>query len=126
MITVSLIGGDEAARAEVRRILERAGITVVGEREAVDDIDTSGDVLVRAVMASNGTSDSAVREALTAREREVLTLLADGLSNRRAAERLGISEHTVKFHVTSIYGKLGASSRAELIRRAARRGLIAI
>ena len=56
----------------------------------------------------------------------MLDLLADGYSNRRIAERLGISEHTSKFHVASIYGKLGVASRAEAIRAAVRRGLIAI
>jgi DNA-binding NarL/FixJ family response regulator len=61
---------------------------------------------------------------LTAREQEVLELLAAGLSNRRIAERLGISEHTVKFHVNAIYGKLDASSRTEAVNHALRRGLL--
>jgi DNA-binding CsgD family transcriptional regulator len=56
----------------------------------------------------------------------VLDWLALGLSNRAIAARLGISEHTVKFHVASIYGKLGVSSRAEAVRGAARRGLITL
>lgn len=56
-------------------------------------------------------------EALTAREREVLELLASGLTNREIAERLAISEHTVKFHVSTIYGKLGAGTRTEAVRR---------
>ncbi len=47
-------------------------------------------------------------ERLTAREQEVLEWLSQGLSNRRIAERLGISEHTVKFNINAIYGKLGA------------------
>ncbi|HEY8551360.1 MAG TPA: helix-turn-helix transcriptional regulator [Vicinamibacterales bacterium] len=65
-------------------------------------------------------------EPLTAREQDVLELLAQGLSNRQMAERLRISEHTVKFHVASIYGKLGVSGRAAAVRRALRRGLIEI
>jgi len=65
-------------------------------------------------------------EPLTAREREVLELLAQGLSNRRLAERLGISEHTAKFHVASVCGKLGASSRTEAVSRGVRRGLITL
>jgi two-component system, NarL family, nitrate/nitrite response regulator NarL len=118
MIRVSLIGLDGAARSEVRRILERGGIVVVDEGDSMPDV---------AVVHLNGTGDDPGSvDALTVRERDVLELLAEGLSNRRVAERLGISEHTVKFHVASIYGKLGASSRAELIRRAARRGLITI
>jgi DNA-binding NarL/FixJ family response regulator len=118
MITVSLVGFDDAARSQVRRILERAGITVLPEGDELPDVVVAN--------ANNRGEDFDTPESLTAREREVLELLADGLSNRRVAERLGISEHTVKFHVASIYGKLGASSRAELIRRAARRGLITI
>ncbi len=65
-------------------------------------------------------------EPLTPREREVLERLADGLSNREIAGRLGISEHTVKFHVSSIYGKLGVSGRAEAVRRGVRRGLVSL
>ena len=63
-------------------------------------------------------------EPLTAREHEVLVLLADGLRNREIASRLGISEHTVKFHLAAIFGKLGASSRTEVVRKALRLGLI--
>ena len=63
-------------------------------------------------------------EALTRRELEVLPLLADGLTNRRIAERLGISEHTAKFHVNAILGKLGAATRAEAVALAARQGLL--
>ncbi|HEX7113757.1 MAG TPA: response regulator transcription factor [Steroidobacter sp.] len=62
--------------------------------------------------------------ALTPREREVLALLAEGLALKLVAARLGISEHTVKTHVGSLYEKLGASSRAEAIMEAARRGLV--
>ncbi len=61
---------------------------------------------------------------LTAREIEVLALMADGLPNKAIAARLGISEHTVKFHVGSILAKLGASSRAEAVAIAARKGIL--
>ena len=63
-------------------------------------------------------------EALTPRELEVLRLLAEGLSNKVIAHRLGISEHTVKFHTNAILGKLGAQSRTEAVVRATRLGLI--
>jgi DNA-binding NarL/FixJ family response regulator len=63
-------------------------------------------------------------EALTPRELEVLRLLAEGLSNKAIARRLGISEHTVKFHTNAILGKLGAQSRTEAVVRATRLGLI--
>jgi two-component system, NarL family, nitrate/nitrite response regulator NarL len=65
-------------------------------------------------------------EGLTAREREVLGLLGEGLSNKAIAARLGISEHTAKFHVNAILAKLGAESRAAAIVRAARLGLVAL
>jgi len=63
-------------------------------------------------------------EHLTPREQEVLQLLAQGLSNKLIAARLGISDHTVKFHVNAILGKLGAQSRTEAIAQAARLGLV--
>ncbi len=65
-------------------------------------------------------------EALTSREREVLVLVADGLHNREVAERLGVSEHTIKFHLGAIFGKLGASTRTEAVQKGLRMGLIAI
>ena len=61
---------------------------------------------------------------LTPREREALQLLAEGLPNKAIADRLGISEHTVKFHVNSLMGKLGAQSRTEPVTRATRLGLL--
>lgn len=63
-------------------------------------------------------------EHLTAREREVLRLMSTGLGNKDIAVRLGISEHTVKFHASSILGKLGASSRTEAVSQGIRRGVI--
>ena len=65
-------------------------------------------------------------EPLTAREREVLELLGRGLSNKLIAHELHISEHTVKFHVSSLYAKLGVGNRAEAVSQGARRGLISL
>jgi DNA-binding NarL/FixJ family response regulator len=65
-------------------------------------------------------------EALTAREREVLDLLGRGLSNKLIARELHISEHTVKFHISSLYAKLGVNNRAEAVSRGARYGLISL
>jgi DNA-binding NarL/FixJ family response regulator len=65
-----------------------------------------------------------ITEPLTARELQVLQLVAQGLPNKGIARRLGISENTAKFHVASLSGKLGASSRTEAVTLAARRGLI--
>jgi DNA-binding NarL/FixJ family response regulator len=91
-------------RGRVRAALETAGIGVI----FVDD------------------SDDLPLERMTAREREVLALLGEGLGNRAIAERLGISVHTVKFHLAAIFGKLGAATRAEAVRQAFRRGLLTL
>ncbi|MFT3917535.1 MAG: response regulator transcription factor [Anaeromyxobacteraceae bacterium] len=69
---------------------------------------------------------AAAGEGLTPREREVLALLAEGLGNKAIAARLGVSDHTAKFHVNAILAKLGAGSRAEAIVQAARMGLVAL
>ena len=81
--------------------------------------DSFGEALVRPLPAAD-----ALVETLTPRETEVLQLLAEGLTNRRLGERLGISEHTAKFHVNAILGKLGARTRGEAIAQAARLGLL--
>ena len=65
-------------------------------------------------------------DTLTERESEVLELLAQGLANKQIALELGISEHTIKFHVSSIYTKLGVTNRIEAIRLGARLGLIVL
>ena len=65
-------------------------------------------------------------EALTSREREVLELVSQGLSNKLIARKLQISEHTVKFHISSISTKLGAASRTDAVSRGLRRGLITL
>jgi two-component system, NarL family, response regulator YdfI len=65
-------------------------------------------------------------EEITSRETEVLRMLAEGLVNKDIAARLGISEHTVKFHISSILDKLGASTRTEAVTLGIRRGLIPI
>jgi DNA-binding NarL/FixJ family response regulator len=65
-------------------------------------------------------------EPLTPREIQVLELLAEGLPNKAIAVRLKISDQTVKFHVSSISGKLGAANRTDAVRRAVRRGLITL
>jgi len=78
----------------------------------------------RSVLAP--VQQNALDEPLTAREREVLELLSRGLSNKLIARRLQISEHTVKFHVSSIYTKLGAASRTDAVSRGVRQGLITL
>ena len=91
--------------------------------EIVDRIDEAEAVLS---LPPAATDDDPPVEALTAREHDVLVLLADGLSNRDIGSRLDISEHTVKFHLASIFGKLGASTRTEAVQRGLRLGVIEI
>ena len=132
-----ILVGPPVARARLRAELP-ASIEVVGEYMTAAEADTGG-VAADAVLTATGTParaspHPAVRisaaddpvERLTARELEVLELLADGLANRAIAERLGISAETVKFHVASIMGKLGTSNRVETVRQAVRRGLITL
>lgn len=101
------------------------------DRDAEDDGGPGDDV------ASGPLDDTAAREPdrpgrragvaeLTARERQVLALLARGLSNKQIARRLDISDHTAKFHVVGILGKLGAATRTEAVVLAARQGLVTL
>ena len=84
------------------------------------------DTLVQPWAAAFPSDAQGLEEPLTAREREVLQLLAQGLANKQIAQRLTISEHTVKFHVGEVMAKLGAASRTEAVTRAARRGLLVL
>jgi len=74
--------------------------------------------------ASSAAEIAPLAEPLTKREREVLQMLGSGLGNKEIAARLAISDHTAKFHVASILGKLGASTRAEAVAIGIRRGLL--
>ena len=77
-----------------------------------------------AASSRSGRADSTSETPLTPRELEVLRMIADGLGNKQIAARLAISEHTVKFHVGSVFAKTRASTRAEAVMIGARRGLI--
>ena len=67
-----------------------------------------------------------VVDPLTGRERQVLQLTAQGLANKQIAVSLEISENTVKFHLSSLYAKLGVTSRTEAVRAGARRGWVVL
>jgi DNA-binding NarL/FixJ family response regulator len=143
-----ILVGSSRDRARLRAQLDRLAFDVIGEfasmaaaREARLDADAL-------MVASNGIDaegrttfegrrereptfeadelDAVLREPLTPREIQVLELLAEGLPNKAIAGRLRISDQTVKFHVASIAGKLGAANRTDIVRRAVRRGLIAL
>lgn len=81
------------------------------------------EALARAMAVDTTTAPGA---PLTSREREILELMADGANNRLIATRLGISRHTVKFHVASILAKLDARTRTEAVALALRAGLLAV
>lgn len=74
----------------------------------------------------NEGAEDGFEETLTPREAEVLLLLSYGLANKQIAQRLSISEHTVKFHVSELMAKLGATTRTEAVTRAARRGVLTL
>ena len=79
---------------------------------------------VRAAATPDGSGP--VRPLLTPRELEILSCLGDGQSNKAVARRLGISQHTVKFHLEAVFAKLGANSRAEAVAKGLRSGLLEI
>jgi len=107
----------EVTPEQLRAALEAAaaGLVIVHPSE----LDT---VLPAAVTSFVAVDE--LPEPLTPREREVLQMLAAGLANKEIAARLAISDHTVKFHVASILGKLGASTRTEAVSAGIRRGLV--
>jgi len=82
-------------------------------------------VIARPIAAARSRKVSE-RTGLTPRELEILEMMAEGMSNRRIAARLGISGYTVKFHVASVLGKLGAATRTEAVTLGVRHGLISL
>jgi len=123
-----LLVGAEKDREKLRAILPE-NLHVVAEAESLDEAradDHHVEAWVLAPARRRVDPDDPPYETLTPREREVLTLLAEGFPNKQIALRLGISDQTAKFHVASIYGKLGASNRTEAVRIAFRRGLVTI
>jgi two-component system, NarL family, nitrate/nitrite response regulator NarL len=91
---------------------------------AAQDLASFDPVLVAGLLPARQPQDLTLVEPLTPREVEVLQQLAEGLSNKAIANQLGVSEHTVKFHVNAILGKLNAQSRTDAVVRATRLGLI--
>jgi DNA-binding NarL/FixJ family response regulator len=82
--------------------------------------------LIQSVGRRESSSEESLVEPLTAREMEVIELMAQGLANKQIALSLSISEHTVKFHLSSLYAKLGVSSRTEAVKRGIELGLISL
>ena len=107
------------------------GFTVLDAPAAAGWLPTGPPAPPNAARADRPGSDAApagtpALEPLTPREREVLQLVAEGLANKHVARRLGISDHTVKFHLGSVMAKLGAASRTEAVHVAARSGLVSL
>jgi DNA-binding NarL/FixJ family response regulator len=134
---------DEATALEASAALIGAGVRGLLLQEARADmlaaaLNTVGQGLIVMIPAvaqtlraipnalSPEASPDPLIDALTPRELEVINLIAEGLPNKNIAAKLGISEHTVKFHVNAILTKLGAQSRTEAVVRATRMGLIAL
>lgn len=95
-------------------------------RAAVQGLIVLDESFVSALLRDAPTPAPDLVESLTPREIEVLQLLSQGLPNKGIAQRLGISDHTVKFHVNAILGKLGVQSRGEAIVQAVRLGLVTL
>ena len=123
-----LLVGTGSERDDLRIHTEEIGLVIDGEFETLADARASGVVADAILIAPprDRLEEPRLVETLTSRETEVLELLAEGLSNKGIAARLGISDQTVKFHVASIGGKLGAANRTDAVRLAVRRGLIAL
>lgn len=134
---VALIG-TLADRARLRQQLGDSSLEIVGEFSTVAEARASEVEVEALILADTNHGQPASQEGrlfdehapaiepLTPREIDVLHLLAEGLSNKAIGVRLGISDQTVKFHVSAIYGKLAAANRTDAVRRAVRRGLITL
>jgi DNA-binding NarL/FixJ family response regulator len=128
---VALLGDEEQATAVwqsgVRGILLRDMDTdklLTAARAVANGLVVVEPKLASALLPAMDSDQFTPDEPLTPREMEVLQRLAEGLTNKAIAQELGISEHTIKFHVNAIMGKLHAQSRTEAVVRATRLGLI--
>ena len=149
-LRVLVVGAtDDETEALRREVGTASGLEIVathvldrsGARQNAADASYDAVVLSRAAAArwtggprttrmtgerSARDSRAKIVEALTARERDVLALVSDGAGNRAIAQALGISEHTVKFHLAAVFGKLSVSNRTKAIQRGLQLGLIEI
>lgn len=112
----------DAAPEDIQLALQAAEAGLV----LLHPTSASGLIQENSLRDTSGNATEELAEELTARESEVLRLVSMGLGNKEVAGRLAISEHTVKFHISSILGKLHAGSRTEAVSLGIRRGLIPI
>jgi DNA-binding NarL/FixJ family response regulator len=128
---VVIVAGEDAvslawshgARGILPRNVGRAGMAAA-IRSVAEGLTTIDSRLAGAVISSSVSEPLPQLDRLTPRELQILQLVAEGLPNKSIASTLHISEHTVKFHVNSILGKVGAQSRTEAVTTATRLGLI--
>jgi DNA-binding NarL/FixJ family response regulator len=124
--------GRAVDRDRLRVELADSGLEVVAEAPTLAAARAMGIGADAMILASREDGDEAgigageFQEPLTPRELDVLALMAEGLPNKAIADRLAISDQTVKFHVAAIIAKLGAMNRTDAVRRAIRRGTIAV
>jgi DNA-binding CsgD family transcriptional regulator len=135
LLRVAIVAADDARRDEIAAVVEHAGHAVVGESSAdivlLDGATTAEQIEAALRAAADGSTvhalpkprslgfeelaDRAAGVLLTPRELDVLAAISAGLSNKAIARQLGISLHTVKFHIESLFRKLGARTRAEAV-----------
>ncbi len=119
-LRVSIRAEDPALAAELRAMIVAAGHDVVEAPEEADVVMTDAHAGTGGFAAMNETE---FRALLTPREIEVLSAVAEGLTNKSIARRLDISLHTVKFHIESLFRKLGVRTRTEAVAKASERRL---
>ena len=132
MKRIAIVAESEELRRELAEALGDApGFEVVSSTPSAEAIEASADIVVTARVsralqrASHGAIETSRQViSLTQREREILSLLADGLGNKQIAAQLGISPSTVKTHLEVLFDKLDVASRAEAVAVAVRRGLL--
>jgi len=140
--TTALLLADHLTPLQLRRALRAGFRGILARNCTVEELAAAvnaaslglhvfADVYASAALPASperipGARGEALDEPLTRRESEVLALLAGGATNRQIAARLGVSLHTVKFHVSSILAKLGAESRTEAVAAGIRRGFVLI
>jgi two-component system nitrate/nitrite response regulator NarL len=133
LLVTDLAQASEALAAGARGVISRnstprqihAALRAIAEGLRVIDGDGRFEADARRPPSPDGRGESLL-EPLTARELEVLHLLSAGMTNKEIASRLGITEHTIKFHVNAILGKLSAETRTEAVVHAARLGIVTL
>src|SRR4051812_34841176 len=129
MTRISIVAASESLRASLAEALaDNSAFEVVGVGASIAEVGDDADVILVVRDASSRPSvprdEPRVERTLSARERQVLGLLADGLGNKQIAAQLGISTNTVKTHLEMLFEKLGVSSRAEAVANGVKRGLL--